>query len=347
MATVASHHAQAALYGATRKGHDSTALLANAGIPAKTLQTEHTRTDEQQMTALIQAIWEVLDDEFMGFTATPCKRGSFAFMVQTARRCGTLREALHVGMQFYQLMTDDIHTELQEQDDSAHIRIRFQQPALDPEHFFLEFWLIIWHRLASWLIGSKIPLQETRLIHQSPRHARELHIMFPGPLHFGCKENTLSFHADYLQRPLVRSQQELTQFLKAAPADLLTIPGDDNSLQRHISQSLSASLSTSGRLTFPSLPMLAKQLHLSPQTLHRRLKQEGTSYQRIKDNLRRDLALQKLVREKHSVNDIAEVLGFSEARSFTRAFRQWTGLSPREYGKLVKVTPSLSNSGSE
>lgn len=336
MATISSHHTRAALRGLTRLGYDDAPVLAQAGIHPQLLQLTPLRTDAQQMTTLVQAIWELLDDEFMGFTAQRCKRGAFAFMAETARRCQNLREALHTGMQFYGLITDDIHTELQEHAGHARIRIHFARPELDPEHFFLEFWLIIWHRFASWLIGSKIPLQETRLIHQAPAHADELRIMFPGNLLLGCDRNQLTFSAEYLQRPLIRSQQELDQFLEQAPADLLTIPGNDDSLQRLISQRLLASLSHTTRLNFPALQALAEQLHLSPQTLHRRLKQEGTSYQKIKDNTRREIALQKLVKDNMTVNEVAELVGFSEARSFTRAFRQWTGLSPREYCKLVK-----------
>jgi AraC-like DNA-binding protein len=336
MATISSHHARAALHGLTRHGYDSAPLLAQAGIPAHLLQLPHLRADAQQMTTLIQAIWELMGDEFMGFTATPCKRGAFAFMAQVAHRCQTLREALHTGMQFYALLTDDIDTELHEHSGHARIRVHFKQPLLDPEHFLLEFWLIIWHRFASWLIGSKIPLQETQLIHRAPQHADELRIMFPGNLLFERDISQLTFSADYLQRPLIRSQQELEQFLQQAPADLLTIPGNDDSLQRLINQHLLASLNTHARLVFPPLNQIAAQLHLSPQTLHRRLQQEGTSYQKIKDNTRREIALQKLVKENLSVNEVAELVGFSEARSFTRAFRQWTGLSPREYCKLVK-----------
>lgn len=335
MATISSHHARAALHGLTRRGYDSASLLAQAGIHPAALELPQQRTDAQQMTTLIQAIWELMDDEFMGFTAHPCKRGSFAFMAEAASRCQNLREALHTGMRFYALITDDIHTELHEHGHHARIRIHFAQSQLDPEHFLLEFWLIIWHRFASWLIGSKIPLQETRLVHRAPQHADELRIMFPGNLQLGCDTNQLTFSAEYLQRPLIRSPQELDHFLQQAPADLLTIPGNDHSLQRQISQHLLASLNHSTRLQFPSLHQLAEQLHLSSQTLHRRLKQEGTSYQKIKDNTRREIALQKLLKENLTVNEVAELVGFSEARSFTRAFRQWTGLSPREYCKLV------------
>jgi AraC-like DNA-binding protein len=80
---------------------------------------------------------------------------------------------------------------------------------------------------------------------------------------------------------------------------------------------------------------MASQLHVTPQTLHRSLKREGTSYQRIKDSIRRDIAVTRLVKDRMPVNQVAEIVGFSEARSFTRAFKNWTGLSPREYCKYV------------
>ncbi len=334
MATIAAHHARAALGGLIRSGRDGQTILRATGLPPKVLQLQHSRIDAQPMTALVQAIWEEMNDEFMGFTASPCKRGAFAFMARTAHRCDTLGEALQTGIEFYQLLTDDIRNQLVQQDDSAHIRVSLRRPELDPDHFLLEFWLIIWHRFASWLIDTKIPLQHTCLVHQSPAHANELHIMFPGPLQLGNTINQLSFHRDYLQRPIRRSDVELTDFLQNAPADLLTIPGDDTSLQRRINLHLMSRHATGHNLKFPDLRQLARHFNTSPQTLNRKLKQEGTSYQRIKDNIRRDMALQKLIREKRSVNEVAELVGFSEARSFTRAFRLWTGLSPREYCKL-------------
>jgi AraC-like DNA-binding protein len=72
---------------------------------------------------------------------------------------------------------------------------------------------------------------------------------------------------------------------------------------------------------------------MSTQTLHRRLKDSATSYQKIKDNLRRNRAIQMLIHEKLSIEKVSEAVGFGESRSFTRAFKHWTGLTPREYRK--------------
>jgi AraC-like DNA-binding protein len=68
--------------------------------------------------------------------------------------------------------------------------------------------------------------------------------------------------------------------------------------------------------------------------LYRKLQLEGTSYQKIKDNIRRERSIELLVQHDLSVDNISEIIGFSEARSFTRAFRTWTGLSPRQYRTL-------------
>jgi AraC-like DNA-binding protein len=333
MATISRHHAAAATRGLVAKGFDSDSLYRRVGINPKLLDIPHARVGEHQMTQLIQLIWDTLEDEFMGFTATPCKSGAFSFMTHAIRQCSNLREALRMGTRFYNLFTEDIRTDLQAEGDEASITIRFSQPELDPDHFYLEFWMVIWHRLASWITGVRIPLLYTRLSYNEPGHATELNYLFPGLRHFGQERNQLVFPAEFLQLPLVRSKSDVDQFLIHSPFDLLTIPGDDKSLRHHITHLITGSQALP--LEFPGIADLAGRLNISPQTLHRRLQQEGTSYQRIKDNIRRDLALTKLVRDKLPVNEVSALVGFSEPRSFTRAFRHWTGLSPREYCRFV------------
>lgn len=337
MATISCHYVNAALGGLTRHGYNPESLLIKAGINPKLVRTPVARVSDAQMTLLVQVIWDAMADEFMGFTRTPCKKGTFALMTQSVRRCENLREVMQMGTKFYNLFTDDIHTELSESETEARISIKFASPELDQDHFYHEFWLIIWHRFASWIIGKRIPLVQTCLAYPKPNHAAELHYLFPGPHSFENDENQLAFDNQYLNLPPIRSKADLASFLVHSPADLMTIPGDDNNLQNKITRLITAQSAIQHKegLSFPSIDQLANQLYLTPQTLHRRLKREGTSYQRIKDSIRRDVALTKLVKERLPVKQVAEIVGFSEPRSFTRAFKHWTGLSPREYCKFV------------
>jgi AraC-like DNA-binding protein len=278
-----------------------------------------------------------MDDEFMGFTRSPCKQGAFAIMSQAARQCKTLREALQSGCRFYNYITEDIHTELTETANLGQLGIYFPRPELDPDNFYLEFWLIIWHRFSSWLTGKKLPLLETTLNCSKPQHASELQYLFPGTIRFNSPNNQLVFSAEQLNLPIIRSKKELTAFLIHSPADLMTIPGEDNSLRNTISllvKEHNHNYQHPG-LLFPSIGDIASQLHLTPITLHRRLKLEGTNYQHIKETIRRDIALTKLTKDRLKVKEVAALVGFSESSSFTRAFKSWTGLSPREYCKFI------------
>lgn len=80
-----------------------------------------------------------------------------------------------------------------------------------------------------------------------------------------------------------------------------------------------------------SMDRVAKDVGMSRQTLYRRLKDEGLTFGEVHDALRKRMALDYLSAQKVSVNETAYLLGFSEASSFVRAFKRWTGLSPTAY----------------
>lgn len=267
----------------------------------------------------------------MGFTSQPCKYGVFTTVCDLISHCKTLGELLEKVVGFYNLITDAVHMQLTQQDGTSCLSFTLKKPELDVGHFMTEFLMVTWHRFPSWYIGEAIRLRETHFIHPPPPHRDEVRIMFPGTLLFNQNDNSLFFDSQYLDKPLVRTRRELETFLANHPADIMTIPGEDNSLEAQIER-IFLRLS-SERLMFPKAELLAEQMGISTLTLYRRLQQEGTSYQKIKDNIRREIAIEKLVKGNLSVDEVSEIVGFEEPRSFTRAFKQWTGLSPRNYCK--------------
>lgn len=329
MATIGIHYVQAALQGALRNGHKIGPLLAKANIHPNLLNRKDTRVHADQMTQLVQTIWREMGDEFMGFVPGRCKNGVFALMAETVSHCSNLGTLLRTGIHFYNLFCDGIQMKLVEKGDQAIIDIQFNQPDLDPLHFYREFWLVIWHRFPSWYIGESIHLTSVDLNYPLPDYEKELRYIFPCQLNFDQSNCRLHFLRSYLDKPLIRSQLELKDFLTNSPADLMTIPGEDFSLSAQIQRKL---LKLEGdQLLFPRIDELARSLRISPQTLHRRLTADGTSYQQIKNRIRRDLAISKLAKENCSVEEVARFTGFTEPSSFTRAFKQWTGMSPRDY----------------
>jgi AraC-like DNA-binding protein len=104
-------------------------------------------------------------------------------------------------------------------------------------------------------------------------------------------------------------------------------------------KSLENSKSIRGRVESLLMPILHKgdigidaisaKIGISRWTLSRRLKAEGTTFEKILDELRHKLALDYLRGKKVSVNQTAYLVGFSEPAAFSRAFKRWTGTSPR------------------
>lgn len=87
----------------------------------------------------------------------------------------------------------------------------------------------------------------------------------------------------------------------------------------------------------PAPEELAERLSVSPQTLRRQLAAEGTTYQRLRDQVRRDHAIAVLTGGRISIERLSRQLGFSEPSAFHRAFRRWTGETPRAYQARARL----------
>ena len=87
----------------------------------------------------------------------------------------------------------------------------------------------------------------------------------------------------------------------------------------------------------PSFTEVARTLHMSESSLRRRLQKEDTSYQALKDEVRCEVAIDKLLNEQAKIADLADYLGFTEPSSFVRSFKSWTGQTPNSYRERIQA----------
>ena len=340
MATIGTHYILSALGGANTRGINTSELLRHARIPKHLLKNPQSRFHVDLVAQLYSGITTALNDEFMGFCETPVKIGTFALMADWASNSKTLEELFQKGIRFYNQITDELQMSLEVEGDHVYLTTKQRKPQLDFEHFYIEYWHVIWHRFASWYIGKPIKLIAT-YINYTPLDKQEFELLFRCPTHLNSKYNRLVFHRQYLQEPLIKTQRDLEVFLNRAPIDLLTIPGEDTSLSAQIHQLLEPKkFNESDKLQIPTSREISKQLNMSEQTLRRKLSLEGISYQQIKDNLRHNLANSLLAIRHITIAQISKQLGYSEPRAFTRAYKQWTGLTPHTYRTLRHSTQS-------
>lgn len=334
MATIDSHYFKVCTRGAKRKGIDTAALYAQAGIKPELLTTPGARESIEKMAVLVRSIGKAMNDECMGFIPTPIRGGSFAIMTEYAYHSETVLEAIQKGLAFYRLFTDDIVAALDEGDDGVlTLTSKFRRPKLDPDHYFMEFWLILWHRLACWFAGETIPLLAAEFSYPRPQHYfDEFNHLFPCKQTFNADECRMHFHAADFLTPVRRSKKELTALIAKAPLDLMTIPASDRSMSRKVYVVLRPW--ETGVFKARTADEVAAQIGISSTVMRRALRDEGTSFQRICEEIRSDLACSKLRASQDSIESITADLGYLETRSFTRAFRHWTGMSPSEFRRL-------------
>lgn len=322
--------------GAERAGVDPDRLLANVGLTRAQVFDPRWRGDVVLLARLVQLVWLALDDEFMGFVSCSAKPGTFAMMTHCALQSKSLGDAIRKGIRFYDLVTDGLKMNLGVRGDEAYLSVDFKEPGLDPDHYFHEFWLTIWCRFIAWLAGAVPPLKRATFAYPRPdKYVEEFRHMFRCPYEFEAPTNSLVFEADFLARPVTRNQAELKQLLSAAPLGFMMNPLDESSVARRIRTFLMAERKLP--LQFPTVEEVAAKLRMTEQTLRRRLKKESISYRTIKETIRRDIAVQRLLENRASVQEIAYQLGYSESRAFSRAFQQWTGASPAQYRSRLRA----------
>jgi len=308
-------------------GVDPAGALERARIAPQQLQVPDARITGEQLETFSEMAMRQLDDEALGWFSRRLPWGSYGMLARASLTSPNLGVALKRWCRHHRLLVDDLLLTLRVAADRAELVIEEQRP-IDPRvrEFCLVSLLRNLHGYACWAIDSRIPLRAATFPHPAPPHQEAYALMFPGPVSFDAPVASISFDADYLALPQRRDEAALRTMLKRALVLMVLQYRRDRLVVQRVRELLPA---------HPTADVLAHALNISVRTLHRQLRNEGTSLQEQKDRVRRDLATQLLLRTTRSVKQIALATSFRNEKSFTRAFRQWTGDSPTEYRRKM------------
>ncbi len=325
--TIAICFVAAALESVRARRLDADALLLKVGLSPALLQSPQARVSVKHYGELWRLVALTLDDEFFGQDSRRMKAGSFAMLVHSVLGCKNLGQALDRSLRFYGLILDDIAGSLSSDAAEAEVILRERIAGAGLRTFAHEVLLMLLHGVACWLVGRRIPILRARFSYPEPKHSAEYRLMYCTELTFDQAETAIVIPADVLSLPVVQNERTVKEFLRTAPENILVKYKNGRSLSARIRRRLRQQLPTD----VPEFSSLARDLNMTTATLRRRLREEGASFQDIKDQLRRDLAIDYLSHSGRTVLDIALELGFSERSAFHRAFRKWTGASPGEF----------------
>lgn len=330
--TISAQLINHALEGARYHRIDLPRLLRKCDITEQQLQDTDERLPLEKVVKLLRHCNGVMSDEMNGLLQVAMPVGSFRMMALAAVHAKNLGEALQRCIDFYNLFSNSVRYELiikQRQTELVLTRIPNQ---IIRDDYAINCILAVIHRFIGWLGNDRIILNQVKLDFPVPGYFREYHYMFYGaPVLFKQSRISINFDRHYLEHPVVQTEASVDSYIRRAPMDLylpLNAGGEwtmlvRNSLKEYFSREQS----------MQSLEAMAAELKLNSQTLRRRLKREGSSFDVIKSQIRRDMAIHYLGKNQLSVEGIAEACGYTEPSSFIRAFKAWTGFTPLQFRK--------------
>lgn len=323
--TIAVGHIAQILQGARSRGVDVDRVLARADVPPALLQAPMARVSQAQFAQILRMLRRATRDDFLGMGQHPVPLGAFNHACRLALLEDTVGQALRVAFRFYHGVLRDFTAHLRVTGDRARIVLDSRGPRSCARWYGERTFLFFTQGVANWLAARRIPL--LGVDYSSGARSADAHKLFHAPVRYGQPVTGLWLESRWLALPVVQDAQTLKQFLANAPFDLLVKYQDRATLTDRIRRLLRNDLSAD----LPSLAQISAKLAMTPQTLRRHLREEGQGFQALKDDLRRDAAIEYLGRHDLPLMDIAERLGFSESSTFHRAFKKWTGVSPGEY----------------
>lgn len=303
--------------------------LAAAQIAPADLNTPGARITALQMEWLSAAAMQALDDEALGWFSRPLPWGSYGMLARASLSAPTLGVALKRWCRHHGLLTRDITLAVQTDGDEARIVLSEHRPPGGDgslrEFCFVSVLRNI-HGLACWFVDSRIPLLGASVPFAAPPHAEAYRVLFDGPTTFEAGETAIRFDARYLALPIKRDEAAMNQMLQRALPIQVRPYRRDRLLVQRVRQVLMTQ-----PLDAHNADDLAVLLHTSARTLHRQLKEEGATLQALKDEVRRERAIDLLQRTRRPIKQIAAATGFQNEKSFIRAFKAWTGVAPGEW----------------
>jgi AraC-like DNA-binding protein len=315
-------------------GYDPIPFLHTRGIDSKMLGDPDATVPMSACVGLLADGVRATGDDNLGLhVAEHAELGSFDVHFYAMVSSPTLGAAFERVCRYQRLIHETSQVGLEKSGDRALLSHRLPGGMAAPRQT-AELLLAAWVRTGRVATRTRWSPAEVRFAHRAPRDSREHERFFGAPLRFATGENALVLPAALLDLPCRRTDPSLLSLLDRYAADRLGVPRAATFADRAraaLSEELQA-----GNVTAQGL---AARLRVSIRTLHRSLAAEGTSYRRLLDQLRLDIAERHLMDDRTSVAEVAFLVGFSEISAFHRAFKRWTGRTPVTFRAEARIRP--------
>ncbi|MFA7943476.1 AraC family transcriptional regulator [Pseudomonas brenneri] len=309
-----------------QKGASAEHLCRGLGFTLADLDDPALRISYRQAVAMIQRALKVLPDQGLGLcVGNQNVLGTLGLLGHVISLCKTLRDAFAVGERHQHtsggIATSRTHESAQEVMVEVECLLPFAEvQVFAAEEFFAS--LMVYGRT---LVGSEFKPLRMEFMHAPPLYAAEYQRLFGDDVRFGCLHNRMVLEARWLDVSLPNHHalalRQALGLLELESAQLHRKMDLIQAVERAISRDLQGS----------QLEKVASDLNMSGRTLRRRLTDHGLTFEALLEQARRARTMGLLGNPGLSIERITQEVGYSDVRSFRRAFKRWTGLSPSAF----------------
>ncbi|RPI79722.1 MAG: AraC family transcriptional regulator [Desulfobacteraceae bacterium] len=331
-ASVSIHILYALLRYAEGVHIDRAAVCAQAGIqlPDPEKGNQEARIPVAQYDAVWQQVFRQAHDADFGLHFAEAThrfpRGDILSAVML--NSSTIGSALAKLVRYHDLANDFVKPRLERQGGRVHMALEPMQdtPAFDRQYAesLLAHLALTLRALSE---GRAIGL-EARFVHSRPADTTVHCRIFGRRPVFGSKQNELVIAADDWERPIFLANRELLEQFELLAQERLRRLRPVETWTERVRNLIGKQVLQGEK---PGLTATARELALSPRHLQNKLSAEGATFQALLDQVRLEIAQRSLRRPDTTICDVAFLLGFAEQSAFDRAFKRWTGLTPRAY----------------
>lgn len=315
-------------------GLDAESLFQEVGVDPALRLDINARISERKFDDLLWAAKQKSrDDGFIFHLITgmhPSYLGALGYAWLTS---ASLRKAFERAQRYYRLVTTRTEVCLDEQGDAFFVHFRSNSDRVHDLALRERVRLVSPVQLCRLSYGEDFAPRRVLFSHPEPPSAHHYYQYFRCELLFDQPETAMVISTEVVDEPLAGFNPQIVQQFDRMMADYLAKQDRDDIVGRTRAAILEDLPSGDA-----SLESIAERLLMSPRTLTRRLADRGESFKGMLAQIRRELAEKYILDQSLSLTEISFLLGFSEASSFSRAYRGWTGRSPSAHrGELFEA----------
>jgi len=313
----------------SNNGISTTELLEDSVVTEQMLFSSGTLISYRDTVHIIERAISLSPISHLGFSIglkqSPSSLGILGYAVNS---CSTVEDVLNMSVKYQRVSSTLTQAMWYQDNDLIHwklttpIELKRILPCVIEEEF------VILYKSFEMLTGKNVQIIEMYFDYSEPEYAHLYQTYFNCPLYFDAKENRVVIHSEILKTPILQANPLSINAAEQMCIDFLEKHPIIEDMEICVRQLI---LAQDG--IFHDEEFIADQLNITSRTLRNKLSLIGTSYRKILEDVRKKSALNYLESSQLTISEIAEKIGYSDARSFRRAFVNWQGVTPADYRK--------------